>query len=162
MSNTVSMLPVDLDLLLRLVHGPVRDVLSAILKPATNAPYAISEKLFDIRNRVLWLYTEPFGSHYAVPPGYNVARPLVLWCWALEEHRNEADVCIKLLKHIDCLNNPERAFYRDIAIDLLRATSKEKLEMVHSRLTAVTNDSYSAGPPDFKPDWSKGYKHDPT
>lgn len=160
MSNSVGMLPVDLDLLLQLVHGPVRDVLAAILEPVENEPYAISEKLFDIRNRVLWLYTEPFSSPYAIPPGYNAARPLVLWCWALEEHRNEADVCIKLLEHIDCLNNPERAFYRDIAIDLLQATSKEKLKKVHRRLSAVTNESYSAGLPYFKPDWSKGYKHD--
>ena len=155
MSNTVSMLPVDLDLLLQLVHGPVRDVLAAILEPA---PYAVIEKLFNIRNRVLWLYAAPGRSPYGVPYGYNVARPLVLWCWALEEHRNEADVCIKLLEHIDCLNNPERAFYRDIAIDLLRADTKEKLEKVHRRLTAVTNDSYCAGSANFKPDWRKGYK----
>ena len=162
MSNCVRLTLIEDAVLLQLVHGLVRDVLAAVLEPAANAPYAISEKLFDICNRVLWLYTEPFSSPYAVPSGYNVARPLVLWCWALEEHRNEADVCIKLLEHIDCLNNPERAFYRDIAIDLLRATSKEKLEMVHRRLTAVTNGSYSAGPPYFKPDWSKGNKHDPT
>ena len=161
MSNTVSMLPMDCDLLLQLVHGPVRDVLAAILEPVANEPYAISEKLFNIRNRVLWLYTDPFSNHYATPPVYNVSRPLVLWCWALEEHRNEVDVCIKLLEHIDCLNDPERAFYRDIAIDLLQATSKEKLKKVHRRLSAVTNESYSSGPSDFKPDWSKGYKNAP-
>ena len=162
MSSCVRLTLIEDAVLLQLVHGPVRDVLAAILEPAANAPYAISEKLFDIRNRVLWLYEGPYISPYAIPPGYNAARPLVLWCWALEEHRNEADVCIKLLEHIDCLNNPERAFYRDIAIDLLRADSKEKLEKVHRRLTAVTNDSYSAGPADFKPDWRKGYENDRT
>ena len=87
MSNCVRLTLIEDAVLLQLVHGPVRDVLAAILEPAANAPYAISEKLFDIRNRVLWLYTEPFSSHYAIPPGYNAARPLVLWCWALEEHR---------------------------------------------------------------------------
>ena len=158
MSNCVSLTLIEDSVLLQLVHGPVRDVLADILEPAMAAPYAISEKLFNIRNRVLWLYETPFQGAYTIPQCYNVVRPLVLWCWALEEHRNEADVCIKLLEHIDCLNNPERAFYRDIAIDLLRADSKEKLEKVHRRLTAVTNDSYCAGPADFKPDWSKGRK----
>ena len=158
MSNCVRLTLIEDSVLLQLVHGPVRDVLADILEPAMDAPYAISEKLFNIRNRVLWLYTQPHELGRGIPHTYNVARPLVLWCWALEEHRNEADVCIKLLEHIDCLNNPERAFYRDIAIDLLRADSKEKLEKVHRRLTVVTNDSYCAGPSDFKPDWSKGYK----
>ena len=162
MSNCVGLTPIEDSVLLQLVHGPVRDVLAAILEPAMDAPYAISEKLFDIRNRVLWLYEATLQGAYTIPQCYNATRPLVLWCWALEEHRNEADVCIKLLEHIDCLNNPERAFYRDIAIDLLRADSKEKLEKVHRRLTAVTNDSYCAGPSDFKPDWRKGYKNDRT
>lgn len=160
MSNTVSMFPVDCDLLLQLVHGPIRDVLAAVLEPAANAPQAISEKLVDIRNRVLWLYTGPVCSHYTVPHSYDVTRPFVLWCWALEEHRNEADVCMKLLEHIDCLNDPERAFYRDIAIDLLKATSKEQLEEIHRRLCAVVESTYSVGTI-IKPDWSRGYKNDP-
>lgn len=155
MSNTVSMLPVDLDLLLQLVHGPVRDVLAAVLEPVANVPQDISKKLIDTRNRVLWIYTDPFSSHYATPPVYNISRPLVLWCWALAEHRNEADVCIRLLEHIDCLNNPERAFYRDIAIDLLKATSKEQLEKIHRRLCAVGESTYSAGTI-IKPDWNRG------
>ena len=162
MSNCARLTLIEDSVLLQLVHGPVRDVLAAILEPVMDEPYAINEKLFNIRNRVLWLYEAPFQGAYTIPHCYNVTRPLVLWCWALGEHRNEADVCIKLLEHIDCLNNPERAFYRDIAIDLLRADSKEKLEKVHRRLTAVTNDSYSAGPADFKPDWRKGYENDRT
>ena len=160
MSNSVGMLPVDCDLLLQLVHGPVRDLLTAILKSSVNSPRSISDKLIDIRNRVWWLYAEPHCSHYVVPPSYNVARPLVLWCWTLEEHRNEADVCMKLLEHMDCLNDPERAFYRDIAVDLLKATSKDQLEKIYRRLCAVADSTYNSAGSIFIPDWSKGYEHD--
>ena len=53
MSSIVSMLPVDLNLLLQLVYGPVRDVLAAVLEPAANAPQDISKKLIDIRNNMI-------------------------------------------------------------------------------------------------------------
>lgn len=155
MNNCVRLTLIEDAVLLQLVHGPVRDMLAAVLEPAANAPQSISEKLIDIRNRVLWLYTGPICSRYTVPYSYDVTRPLVLWCWALAEHRNEADVCIKLLEHIDCLNNPERAFYRDIAIDLLKATSKEQLEKIHRRLCAVGESTYSTGTI-IKPDWNRG------
>ena len=158
--NSIGFTPMDDSVLLALVHGPVRDLLAVILKPSVNAPRSIGDKLFDLRNRVWWLYAEPHCSHYAVPPSYNVARPLVLWCWALEEHRNEADVCIKLLEHIDCLNNPERVFYRDIAVDLLKSTSKDQLEKIYRRLCAVADSAYNAAGSMFTPDWSKGYEND--
>ena len=161
MSNTVSMLPVDLDLLLQLVHGPVRDVLSAILTPPKSAwPHDIRKKLGDVCNRVYWLYSEPGYGPHVVPFCYDVGRPFVLWRWALEQHVNEAYVCRKLLGRVDCLNNPGKEFYVRIAIDLLDAWNEEQLQAIYDRLLAVL-DSFDPTK-QKEPDWSKGYKNDPT
>ena len=157
MSNTVSMLPVDCDLLLHLVHGPVRDVLSAVLAPPKGADsWAIGRKLGDVCNRIYWLYSEPGFDPQAIPHCYNAARPLVMWRWALEQHANETYVCRKLLERIDCLNDPGKDFYVRIAIDLLGALEEEQLQEIHDRIGAVAR---SFDPMDPKePDWSKGYK----
>lgn len=153
MSNSVCMLPVDIDLLLQLVHGPVRDVLEAVLSSEKKWP-PFFEKLGDIRNRVLWLYAEPVGRGYIIPHVYDASRPFVMWRWSLEEHRNEADVCIQLLEHVDCLNNHEASFYRDIAVSLLKATTVEQLTAICDRLNAVID---SVHPLENKePDWNEG------
>lgn len=159
MSNSVGMLPVDIDLLLQLVHGPVRDVLGAILTPPESADlWSVRKKLSDVCNRVFWLYASPHGLERGIPHCYDATRPLVLWRWSLEEHVNETYVCKKLLSRVDCLNNPEKEFYVRIAIDLLDAWTKEKLEDIYERLCAVS-DAFN--PMEQKePDWSKGYRHD--
>ena len=161
MSNTVSMLPMDCDLLLQLVHGPVRDVLSAVLAPPKGADsWAIGKKLNDVCNRVFWIYAEPKRYDFtSVPHSYNTTRPLVMWCWALEQHVNETYICKKLLDRVDCLNDPEKAFYVRIAIDLLDAWEEEQLREIYDRLYAV---SQSFNPMEqSQPDWSKGYKNAP-
>lgn len=161
MSNTVSMLPVDCDLLLQLVHGPVRDVLRAVLAPPKSADACvIRSKLGDVCNRIYWLYAEPGYDPHVVPHCYDVGRPLVLWRWALEQHVNETRICQRLLGRVDCLNDPERAFYVCIAMDLLDAWEEEQLHEIHDRLYAVL-DTFDPCR-QKEPDWSKGYKNDPT
>lgn len=160
MSNSVGMLPVDIDLLLQLVHGPVRELLNVILMPPETADvWSSKKKLSGICNRVMWLYTEPINhGAYGIPHHFAVTRPIVLWCWSLEQTPNETCVCIKLLDRLDCLNDPEREFYRHIAIDLLQAHDEKQLRIIHDRLSAVAGPFGMAA--NDAPNWSKGYRHD--
>ena len=131
--------------LLDLVHGPARMLLQYFFANGGDKPSDIWVKIREVSNQLHKLLET---ANDCIEP----TSPFRLFLWSLDEHQNETDVLIHLLEHMDCLNNPEQEFYRNIMVDLLKVRSEEDLIKVYRKVERIHCQVYPSER--CKIDWS--------
>lgn len=155
---------VPFDFVRDMLHGPVREMFCASMVPAGDDILMAYHKLNEFKNRIFWLHNTNIGTRTIIP-NQSVCKPIYLWNWAIRDYQEDVNRVILLLKHMDCLNNPEREFYRDVMLDLLVADDEETMRVIGKRVEEV---AYTFNPTKKEwPDWYlykklKEKQNDPT
>ena len=127
---------VPFDFVRDMLHGPVREMFCAAMVPTGDDILVAYHKLCEFKNRIFWLYNTNIGTRTIIPD-QSVCKPIYLWNWAIRDYQEDVNRVILLLQHMDCLNDPERAFYRDVMLDLLVTDDEEIMRAIGERVEEV-------------------------